>query len=110
MEHLKSPFLTIVPLYVDYQKQFYQISPAQLYSNTPADFDFKLKEMATKLDHQALKDLLKSVDLVFPVIHGAYGEDGELQAFLEECQVPDLRGQAAPAANGCSASIRRQRH
>src|SRR5208283_3125183 len=70
MDHLKSPFLTIVPLYVDYQKQFYQISPAQLYSNTPADFDFKLKEMATKLDHQALKDLLKSVDLVFPVIHG----------------------------------------
>ena len=103
MDHLKSPFLTIVPLYVDYQKQFYQISPAQLYSNTPADFDFKLKEMATKLDHQALKDLLKSVDLVFPVIHGAYGEDGELQAFLEECQVPF----AGPSSACCKWMFRK---
>ncbi len=88
MDHLKSSYLEIIPLYVDYAKQFYRISLAQLYSNTPADFDFKLQQTATKLDSSALEQLLKSVDLVFPVIHGAFGEDGELQALLEHYQIP----------------------
>jgi D-alanine--D-alanine ligase len=88
MDHLKSTSLEIIPLYVDYCKQFYHISVAQLYSNTPADFDFKLSHTATKLDSSTLEQLLKSVDLVFPVIHGVFGEDGELQALLERYQVP----------------------
>ena len=88
MDHLKSAYLEIIPLYVDFAKQFYHISSAQLYSNTPADFDFKLNHTATKLNHSDLEQLLKSVDLVFPVIHGAFGEDGELQALLERYQIP----------------------
>jgi D-alanine--D-alanine ligase len=88
MDHLRSPYLEVIPLYVDYCKQFYQISQAQLYSNTPADFDFKLHHTATRLDSCGLKQLFKTVDLVFPVIHGAFGEDGELQALLEHFQVP----------------------
>lgn len=88
MDHLKGPSLDIIPIYVDCQKQFHRISPAQLYSNTPADFDFKLSQTASKLDPIALGQLLKSVDLVFPVIHGAFGEDGELQALLEDFHVP----------------------
>lgn len=88
MDHLKSFPVEIIPLFVDYQKQFYLISPAQLYSNTPSDFDFKLQQTANQLNRVDLKLLLKSVDLVFPVIHGAFGEDGELQAILESFQVP----------------------
>lgn len=88
MDHLRSDILHIIPLYVDLQKQFYEISPAQLYSNTPADFDFKLKRTARKLDYDVLEAILKDVDLVFPVIHGAFGEDGELQALLEKFGVP----------------------
>lgn len=88
MDHLKRDLVDIVPIYVDLQKQFYCISPAQLYSNTPADFDFKLSQTATRLDSQALKELLESIDLAFPVIHGAFGEDGELQELLEQYRVP----------------------
>jgi D-alanine--D-alanine ligase len=88
MDHLKSPLIEIVPLYVDSQKQFYCISHAQLYSNTPADFDFKLHQTATRIPSLVLTEFFKSIDLVFPVIHGAFGEDGELQALLEQCQVP----------------------
>jgi D-alanine--D-alanine ligase len=88
MDHLKESQIEIIPLYVDYQKQFYRISHAQLYSNTPADFDFKLSQTAAWLDPLALVQLLKSVDLVFPAIHGAFGEDGELQALLELYHVP----------------------
>lgn len=88
MDHLKGPNLEIVPLYVDCRKEFYQISPAQLYSNTPADFDFKLDQTAIRLNHSSLERFLKNVDLVFPLIHGAFGEDGDLQALLETFQVP----------------------
>ncbi|MBA3603939.1 MAG: hypothetical protein H0W50_09955 [Parachlamydiaceae bacterium] len=88
MDHLSSPRVEIFPLFVDWKKQFYQISPAQLYSNTPADFDFKLTSSGNLLDNEALEALLKSVDLVFPVIHGAFGEDGELQSILESFEVP----------------------
>lgn len=88
MDHLKSPLIEMVPIYVDYQKRFYRLSSAQLYSNTPADFDFKLNQTATKLDLADLEQLLKSMDLTFPVIHGAFGEDGELQALLEHINVP----------------------
>ncbi len=88
MDHLSSATVEIIPLYVDCHKQFYQLSCAQLYSNTPADFDFKLSRTATLLDADRLIHLLKNVDLAFPVIHGAFGEDGELQALLEEHQIP----------------------
>ncbi len=88
MDHLGGPSVEIIPLFVDWRKQFYLISPAQLYSNTPADFDFKLNRSKDLLDEAALKKLLKDVDLVFPVIHGAFGEDGELQELLESFGVP----------------------
>lgn len=88
MDHLASPFIKVIPIYVDWQKQFYQLSPAQLYSNTPADFDFKLSQTNFKLDFVALEKLLKTVDIIFPVIHGAFGEDGELQALFEHLGLP----------------------
>lgn len=88
MDHLASQDIEIVPLYVNCDREFYAISCGQLYSNTPADFDFKLSQTATKLNDEALEKVLKQVDLVFPVIHGAFGEDGELQSLLESWQVP----------------------
>ncbi|MFI0434189.1 MAG: hypothetical protein ACH350_00490 [Parachlamydiaceae bacterium] len=88
MDHLKGDVVDIIPLYVDCQKQFYEISPAQLYSNTPADFDFKLNQTAKKLNSESLHTLLMSVDIVFPVIHGPFGEDGDLQALLEKYEIP----------------------
>lgn len=82
-------------------------SYVQVYSNTPADFDFKLERYGwtnvtseftscnqkcrvTNLcfcslaqGFQSLSDfaghLAASVDIVFPVIHGQFGEDGDIQ-------------------------------
>ncbi|MBS4164294.1 D-alanine--D-alanine ligase [Candidatus Protochlamydia amoebophila] len=88
LDHLASELIEIIPIYVDYQKFFYLISTAQLYSNTPADFDFKLKKSARAMDREELKKFLRNADLVFPVIHGIFGEDGELQKILEEIDVP----------------------
>jgi len=88
LDHLSGDDLAIVPLYVDWDKNFYAISPSQLYSNTPADFDFKLAQTAGLLAEADLIQTLNGVDLVFPVIHGAFGENGELQALLEKWGIP----------------------
>lgn len=88
LDHLGSKQIVIHPIYVDFFGNYYAISTAQLYSNTPSDFDFKLAKMAQKLTQDEVIAKLKSVDLVFPVIHGTYGEDGTLQKFLEANNIP----------------------
>ncbi|MCH88248.1 D-alanine-D-alanine ligase, partial [Trifolium medium] len=52
-----------------------------VYSNTPADFDFKLESLAQSFPTLAdlAEHLAASVDIVFPVIHGRFGEDGGIQ-------------------------------
>ncbi|KAI3900900.1 hypothetical protein MKW98_026467, partial [Papaver atlanticum] len=64
------------------------ISTTQMYSNTPADFDFKLESLAQgfKSLSEFAEHLASSVDIVFPVIHGRFGEDGGIQVFLMICE------------------------
>ena len=88
LDHLNSENIEIVPIYFDHKKTAYKISKAQLYSNTPSDFDFKLAKNSLPLSTKSLVKLLKSTDIVFPVIHGAFGEDGVIQAFLERNKIP----------------------
>ncbi|MGE4351347.1 MAG: hypothetical protein AB7E52_04070 [Bdellovibrionales bacterium] len=88
MDHLSPLGWEIVPFYCDPQKRFYRLSESQIYSNTPSDFDFKLSQNATPMDEDALVAEFKKVDLVFPAIHGSFGEDGELQRLLEKNAIP----------------------
>ncbi len=100
LDHLGGDGIEIVPIYFDYKKRAYHISPAQLYSNTPSDFDFKLKETARYLSKTALRHLLKDVDMAFPVMHGAFGEDGQIQSLLERLKIP-YAGSSAEACKRC---------
>ena len=88
MDHLADAEIIIVPFYLDQKRNVYKISTSQLYSNTPSDFDFKLSETATPLSSSGFVDALKRVDIVFPVMHGSYGEDGTIQRFLEKHRIP----------------------
>uniref|UniRef100_A0A0E0QD26 ATP-grasp domain-containing protein n=1 Tax=Oryza rufipogon TaxID=4529 RepID=A0A0E0QD26_ORYRU len=60
--------LLVTCYYIDCGMNAYAISPAQLYSNTPSDFDFKLESLAQGF--QSLFDfaqhLAANVDIVFP--------------------------------------------
>lgn len=99
-DHLEGDGIEIVPIYFDFKKNAYQISRAQLYSNTPSDFDFKLQSHAKFLSKTALKKLLQSVDIAFPVMHGAFGEDGGIQRILEKYDVPYI-GSDVEACKRC---------
>ena len=88
LDHLKSDYIDVVPFFIDQNLNPYLISQSQLYSNTPSDFDFKLKQTSRPLTEWEFIDELKKVDIVFPIIHGKYGEDGEIQALLEQNNIP----------------------
>ena len=87
-DHLINANIEICPLYFDFRKNAYLISRAQLYCNTPSDFDFKLKSSAKPLSSNQLIRFLKTVDLAFPAMHGPFGEDGGIQKILSENGVP----------------------
>src|ERR1700735_5710707 len=88
MDHLSPLGWEIAPYYCDMQKNFYRLSPSQLYSNTPSDFDYKLAHAAQPLSTEAFVKECRAADIVFPAIHGAFGEDGELQELLEKNKIP----------------------
>lgn len=95
MDHLSPLGWEIVPLYCDTQKNLYRLSPGQLYSNTPSDFDFKLKHAAQPMTRDEFIAACRETDLVFPAIHGEFGEDGSLQKLLEDNDIPFVGSSSA---------------
>ncbi|MFH2105207.1 MAG: ATP-grasp domain-containing protein, partial [Parcubacteria group bacterium] len=73
--------------YFNPQLEAYEITPAQVYSNTPLDFDYILKHKGQSLNEAELSEKLRATDLAFPAIHGLFGEDGQLQTLLEKYKV-----------------------
>ena len=88
MDHLTPMGWEIVPFYCDLQRNLYRLSPSQLYSNTPSDFDYKLALTAQPLTTKEFIAACDETDIVFPAIHGAFGEDGEVQELLEQNGIP----------------------
>ncbi|MDD3182498.1 MAG: hypothetical protein PHD48_06835 [Alphaproteobacteria bacterium] len=88
LDHLSPLGWDIIPYYCDRQKNFYRLSQSQIYSNTPSDFDFKLASTSTAMNEDQFVAALKEADLVFPAIHGEFGEDGTLQELLEKNNIP----------------------
>jgi D-alanine--D-alanine ligase len=87
-DHFNEDQINVTPIYFDHHKKAYQISRDQLYCNTPSDFDFKLKNTSKPLSKTKLAEVLKKTDIVFPAMHGDFGEDGQIQGYLESINVP----------------------
>lgn len=98
LDHLQSASVRIVPFFVDQNCDFHALNPDQLYSNTPQDFDFKLAQVGELLTQDSLQQALRACDLVFSVIHGTFGEDGQLAAKLESWDIPFVGSSSAASA------------
>ncbi|MDA0346516.1 MAG: hypothetical protein O3C43_04095 [Verrucomicrobia bacterium] len=96
IDHLDD--FNIIPIYYNLRKEAFLIDRNQLYSNTPSDFDFKIDSLGKALNDAELVELLKSASITFPVIHGAFGEGGELGKFLEENQIPFIGSSSRASA------------
>lgn len=90
LDHIQGDDLLVRCYYIDRNLNAYAISSAQVYSNTPADFDFKLESLAQGFGSlsEFAEHLVGNVDIVFPAIHGRFGEDGGIQEVLEKYNVP----------------------
>lgn len=88
IDHLTNREVEVIPFYVDPHLNFYELSRSQIYSNTPSDFDFKLSDTHKRLDEESLGKRLKDFHLVFPAIHGAFGEDGTIQQLMDDYDLP----------------------
>ncbi|KAL6657242.1 hypothetical protein ACP70R_005022 [Stipagrostis hirtigluma subsp. patula] len=102
LDHIQGDDLVVSCYYIDAAMNAFAISPAQLYSNTPSDFDFKLESLAQGFNSLSdfAEHLATSVDIAFPVIHGKYGEDGGIQELLEKANVPFV---GTPSKESCRA-------
>lgn len=94
IDHLTDDNIAVTPFYVDPHLNFYELSRSQIYSNTPSDFDFKLADTHIRLDEDGLGTRLKDFDLVFPAIHGAFGEDGTIQQLMDDYDLPYIGSSA----------------
>lgn len=89
MDHLKPFNYKFFLYYCDPKNKFHCLSPEHLYSNTPKDFYFELEEEAETFEAGLINACKNdSIDIVFPVIHGEFGEDGVLQELLEKNKIP----------------------
>jgi len=100
LDHLRAPGVQVECYYLDQGLRAFPISVRQMYSNTPSDFDFKLRNDGNPLlDPAALAAHLRAQGAIaFPALHGAFGEDGTLQAALAKAGVPFVGTGAIEAA------------
>lgn len=99
LDHLQGRDVVVHPYYVDAGLNAYRISQAQMYCNTPSDFDFKLQDSGQRFKdlHEFAKHLQEEMDVVLPALHGVWGEDGGVQGLLEDAGVPFIGTGAAEA-------------
>jgi len=99
-DHMRNmPQVLAKIVFINEDSKKYLINEKFLYSNTTSDFKFMLHSQGKCIDDDAFLNFLKSNDLAFPVMHGKYGEDGELQKFLETNGIPFVASSSAACKN-----------
>jgi len=76
------PSVDLSIVFFDREVRAWRLPRVYRYTNTCEDFESQLRE-EDALEESALRELLAAQDVVVPLIHGRFGEDGELQRLLE---------------------------
>ena len=74
-----------LPIFMDSQGLLWAIPVKMLMRNSTGDIECDLEDNAKRIPYEDLKTL---VDIVYPGLHGKYGEDGCIQGLLELLNVP----------------------
>ena len=91
-EMLQNLSLEIHLFYVSPENNIYEITENNIYSNTPDDFAFILDPI-----DNFWSDF--STNFAIPLIHGPFGEDGQIQRLFEEKKIPFLFSDSQHLAN-----------
>lgn len=84
IKNLNKEKYEITPIYIDLEGEWY------LYTKNINEIDIlKVGEQPTELSKlENPMGTIKNMDVVFPVLHGLYGEDGTIQGLFELLKVP----------------------
>lgn len=84
IKNLNKEKYDITPIYIDTDGTWYR------YTKKINDIDIlKIGETVTELEKiDNVFELIKAQDVIFPVLHGLYGEDGTIQGLFELLKVP----------------------
>ena len=108
MDHLNTLGWEVTPFYCDSKFNYYKIKDSSLlYSNTPFDFDYK-KNRGTIADYLKEDEFIrecKNLDIMFPLIHGRFGEDGGIQRLFESKHIPYV-GTSADKCEECFDKVK----
>ncbi len=84
IEHLNRQKYNVFPIYIDKDGTWYEYKQTNDISD---EEQFSLK-VYSKTKIKNIITYLKKLDIVFPVLHGKYGEDGSIQGMLEMFKIP----------------------
>ena len=84
IKNLNKEKYEITPIYIDTDGSWYK------YIKNINDIDIlPIGEKVTEIEKlENITEVLKNQDVIFPVLHGLYGEDGTIQGLFELLQVP----------------------
>lgn len=79
IKHLNKEKYNVFPIYIDKIGNWYKVKLEDVE---------KLEELENKEHIENITEYLKQMDVIFPVLHGLYGEDGTIQGLFELLKIP----------------------
>jgi len=79
IKHLNKEKYNVFPIYIDKIGNWYKVKLENVE---------KSEELENKEHIENITEYLKQMDVIFPVLHGLYGEDGTIQGLFELLKIP----------------------
>ncbi len=79
IKHLNKEKYNVFPIYIDKIGNWYKVKLEDIE---------KSEELENKEHIENITEYLKQMDVIFPVLHGLYGEDGTIQGLFELLKIP----------------------
>ena len=79
IKHLNKEKYNVFPIYIDKIGNWYKVKLEDIE---------KSEELENKEHIEDITEYLKQMDVIFPVLHGLYGEDGTIQGLFELLKIP----------------------
>lgn len=81
IKNLNKEKYDVFPIYIDKNGKWFEVQNIEKNEKTGEELEDK-----TPIDN--VMEFLKTFDVIFPVLHGLYGEDGTIQGVLELLKIP----------------------
>lgn len=79
IKHINKEKYNVFPIYIDKIGNWYKVKLEDVE---------KSEELENKEHIENITEYLKQMDVIFPVLHGLYGEDGTIQGLFELLKIP----------------------